>query len=58
MKINGKIQGIKTAIFTNKALNETYNLGGIIDLAHAWNLVEFAASRNNWNFIDVHVNLK
>jgi hypothetical protein len=48
---------MKKAVFTNKALNETYTLGGVKDLAKAWSLVTFACERNNWNHIDVTVKL-
>lgn len=49
---------MKKAIYTNKALNETYVLIGVRDLAHAWNLADFAASRNGWNVIDVRVKIE
>ena len=45
----------KTATYTNKALNETYKLGGVKDLAQAWNLADWVAKRNGWNVIDLHV---
>ena len=45
----------KYAVYTNKALNETYKLRGVSDLGKAWNMVEFVCRRNNWNPIDIKV---
>jgi hypothetical protein len=51
-----------TATYTNKALNETYKIGGVKDLEQAWNLANFACRRNNWNpaafCMDVKVTVK
>jgi len=37
------------ATYTNKATNETYRIGGVKNLAQAWNLAEFVCHRMNWN---------
>lgn len=49
------------ATYTNTALNETYELGGINNLEQAWDMAEFVCNRNNWNLsmfsYDVRVKL-
>lgn len=47
-----------SAIYTNTATKETYTLKGVSDLGRAWELVKFAASRNNWNTIDITLTFK
>jgi len=37
------------AIYTNKALNQTYTLAGISGLEQAWKLAELVCGRMNWN---------
>ena len=41
------------ATYTNSALKETYELGGIRDLPHAWRLADFVSRRNIWNKMDI-----
>lgn len=40
---------MKTAIYTNKATNEIYRLGGINNIGQAWALASVACNRMNWN---------
>jgi len=40
---------MKTAVYTNHATNEVYKIGGVTGIDQAWNLVDFACRRNNWN---------
>lgn len=44
---------MKTAIYYNTKLGETYRLAGVKDLAHAWLLAEFACARNGWHPLDL-----
>ena len=44
-----KDQGFKTATYFNKVTKESYELGGIRDISHAWKMSSFVCSRNNWN---------
>lgn len=41
--------GNMTATYTNKALQETYELSGIKDLKHAWKIYRTVCQRMNWN---------
>lgn len=38
-----------TAVYYNRATEETYKIRGVRDLEQAWNLAEFVCNRNNWN---------
>ena len=53
---------MKTAVYFNRAKNETYELGGIANIQQAYDLYKFVCSRNNWNpsmfTYDVIVKLK
>lgn len=42
-------QGTQSATYTNIATGETYTIGGIRDLEHAWAITEFVCNRMNWN---------
>jgi hypothetical protein len=44
-----------TARYKNHVLNEYYIIGGVRNLEHAWNILEWVAKRNGWNWIDVTV---
>ncbi len=48
---------MKTAIYTNLLTKQTYTLGGIRDLTHAWNLMLTVCEINGWNKIDGFVKL-
>ncbi|MBB4807437.1 ssDNA-specific exonuclease RecJ [Chryseobacterium defluvii] len=39
----------KTAVYYNQAKQETYELAGINNMQHAYDLYEFVCRRNNWN---------
>jgi hypothetical protein len=68
--INARFEGIfakgggvgqeanEMAIYKNKVLNETHKMGGLRDLEHAWNLVNYVSKKKGWNPIDVHVTLE
>jgi hypothetical protein len=47
-----------TVIYTNTATKETYTLGGLNNLEHAWKMVGFAAKRNGWQEFGIMVNIK
>lgn len=51
-------QGTKTATYTNTFTKETYTLGGVRDLAHAWSLMLFVCETQGWNNIDGFVTVK
>ncbi len=40
---------MKTAVYFNRQTNETYQLGGIKNLAHAWKVYATVCDRMNWN---------
>jgi len=41
---------MNTAIYTNKALNETHKISGVSGIEQAWNLAEYVCRRKGWNF--------
>lgn len=44
---------LSIATYINSTLQETYELGGIRDLTHAWRLVDFVSKRKRWNKMDI-----
>ena len=42
-------QGRGFALYMNQPLKEYYILGGVKDLAHAWNAASFVSHRTGWN---------
>lgn len=40
---------MKTAIYYNKPLNQTYELAGVRDIQQAYDFYKFVCKRNNWN---------
>jgi len=53
---------MKTAIYTNKATGEIYEIGGLKNIGQAWNLYKTACYKMNWNTetfaLDVKVTIK
>ena len=53
---------MKTATYTNRATNETYQLGGVKNIGQAWTLYKTVCDRMNWNpetfALDVKVTIK
>jgi hypothetical protein len=53
---------MKTAVYHNRKTNETYQLVGIKNLAHAWKVYNTVCERMNWNpemfSNDVNVKIK
>jgi len=49
---------IITAVYYNKMTEETYELGGVNDIQHAWNMAQFVCNRTGWNYNMFHEDVK